>query len=280
MHQFWVHASILSMLLVVVGSLPLARTPRQASAPVSLVTQQLADLARGAPLVIDGDNVRGKAAFAWSQTELLKKLHGVINIQGLASGVRTQLHFDHGARCDTFPVGSSEKELVCVVFSGPQASADDTICRDVQWWAQYLGSEQSVEGSALKASEISLSQVITVVTDDSELRNRCRRNLKGNAVLVRFISSYTFVGFLKAQVSEDTALELEGLRRIERGEEANDNNSVDGILIASSESPTSTAISAESVVTNSAVETAIEAVQQEQYWRRELRKARQQLKHG
>jgi len=283
MRHSWVNAGVLSMLIVVVGSFPLARTPRQASVPASLVAQQLAGLACGSPLVVDGDNVRGKAAFAWSQTELLERLQQVISTQGLGPGVRTQLHFDHGAQCDAFPVGFSEEEPICVVFSGPQASADDTICRDVKWWARFLSSEDSVkhaDDSDITASAKSLPQVIIVVTDDSELRNRCRRNIKENGVLVRFISSRTFVGFLKAHESEDISPGQDGLSCNDWGDEASIKNAKSSMSTTSFDSSSSCATDANNGVANAAVETAIEAVQQEQYWRRELRKARQQLKHG
>lgn len=283
MRHSWVNAGFLSMLIVVAGSFPIARTPRQASAPASLVAQQLADMACGSPLVIDGDNVRGKATFSWSQTELLEKLQQVINTQALGPGVRAQLHYDHGAQCDAFAVGPSEEEPICVVFSGPQASADDTICRDVKWWARYLSSEDSVKHadfSEITASAKSLQQVITVVTDDSELRNRCRRIVKGNGVLVRFISSRTFVGFMKAHVSEDISPGQDGLSCNKWNDEASIKNAEDGMSAASFDSSSSAVSDVYNGVANAAVETAIEAVQQEQYWRRELRKARQQLKHG
>ena len=108
--------------------------------------RQLETIPAGTPLLIDGDNVRGKSAFAWGQAALIDRVQLLHN--NLAA--RTQLHFDHGASKDAFctnnlrntsslSIGSTNTSgtPLCVVFSGPEASADDIICRDVRWWCEY-----------------------------------------------------------------------------------------------------------------------------------------------
>jgi hypothetical protein len=292
----WVNVGVIAMLLPIAGSLPLARSPWHAPPPAGLVAQQLAALPRGTPLLIDGDNVRGKSAFTLSQAALLGKVQRLD--AWLAPDVRTQLHFDHGAQRDAFEVVSGESPPVCVVFSGPVASADDTICRDVQWWARHLRSEEGAKdfgGAALANHARQLPRAVVVVTDDAGLRDRCRRSAKATSGLVTLVSSHSFMEFLKAQILEEADSEQSALRFADSCREASGSEETDGrtadttAFSCDSEPPlaetavgghpSGTAVAASDDAA-AAVAAAVAAVQQEQYLRGELRKARQQIKHG
>lgn len=173
----------------------------------------LTDAGRGSGvLVVDGDNVRGKSRFRLSPKDLLSHMLDVTNTAGLQ---RSVLHFDHGFSHHSYTVenGTSSAAL-CATFSGPVWSADDVIVRDVVWWSQYLLAEMSVHkntelsqsgeplGELLdacgEAQGFGRSGQLVVVTDDSELRTRCRRSAKG----IVFISSLSFVMFLGLQARE------------------------------------------------------------------------------
>ena len=112
--------------------------------------ENLARQSANGVLLVDGDNVRGKASFAFSHASLLARLSRWAARRGL--GDRVVLLVDHGARPSAFHLPSLGSS---VVFSGPSLSADDVAARDVGW---------------LQARR----HDVMLVTADSGLAQRCR----------------------------------------------------------------------------------------------------------
>ena len=138
-HKVKSRAALHLLLLRAAGALQ-AVAPRKA-APV--LAPPTADL-----VLIDGDNVRGKTAFAVSAQSLLAQTRTFSTTQD------SVLYIDHGLSAECLAV----EDKLRVVFAGTAQSADDCIVRDVA----YLLEENP-----------SLS--VSVVTSDSGLISRCRK---------------------------------------------------------------------------------------------------------
>ena len=138
-HKVKSRAALHLLLLRAAGALQ-AVAPRKA-APV--LAPPTADL-----VLIDGDNVRGKTAFAVSAQSLLAQTRTFSTTQD------SVLYIDHGLSAECLAV----EDKLRVVFAGTAQSADDCIVRDVA----YLLEENP-----------SLS--VSVVTSDSGLIARCRK---------------------------------------------------------------------------------------------------------
>jgi len=125
-------------------------------------------------VILDGDNIRGKTAWKWGTEELAgltaSWARGA-DVQG-----RVLLYFDHGNEADALwtPDG------LAVAFSGPRASADDAICEAVR----FLSRE--------------CSAVVTVVTADSELKERCGKSAQFRRHLLT-VSPLALIAALQAQ---------------------------------------------------------------------------------
>ena len=223
------------------------------------VSQKLAAMGPSTPFIIDGDNVRGKSGFALSKEALLQAVRRVATDFNHDC---TILHFDHGAVHEVYhmptaplivasgaePGGSGDLEEnrgthgFCAVFSGPSQSSDDAICHDIQWWSGYL--QPSSCSPYEKAS-------VVVVTDDSGLQARCRQRASKHVDL-SFISSRLLVEYFDEQgIGRNAAAHFPEMIAPKRTE--------------NSEPP---------------VHPAVQAIKEEQFIRNELRKARQQIKHG
>jgi len=128
------------LLLLAATSALQAVAPRRAT---QILASPTADL-----VLIDGDNVRGKTAFAVSAQSLLAQTRTFSSKQDAV------LYIDHGLAAECLPV----EDNLRVVFAGTAQSADDCIVRDVAF---------------LLEENPSLS--INVVTSDSGLIARCRK---------------------------------------------------------------------------------------------------------
>jgi predicted phosphodiesterase len=131
---------LLHLLLLAATSALQAVAPRKAA---PLLAPPTADL-----VLIDGDNVRGKTAFAVSAQSLLAQTRTFAATQDAV------LYIDHGLAAECLAV----EDNLRVVFAGTAQSADDCIVRDVA----YLLEENPT-----------LS--VSVVTSDSGLIARCRK---------------------------------------------------------------------------------------------------------
>ena len=114
--------------------------PRRANPVVAPPTADL--------VLIDGDNVRGKTAFAVSAQSLLEQTRAFASTQDAV------LYIDHGLSAECVSV----EDNLRVVFAGTAQSADDCIVRDVA----YL-------------LEANPGLTVNVVTSDSGLIARCRK---------------------------------------------------------------------------------------------------------
>ena len=130
----------LPLLLLAATSALQALAPRKATPVLAPPTADL--------VLIDGDNVRGKTAFAVSAQSLLAQTRTFAATQDAV------LYIDHGLAAECLAVDDKLR----VVFAGTAQSADDCIVRDVA----YLLEENP-----------SLS--VSVVTSDSGLISRCRK---------------------------------------------------------------------------------------------------------
>eukprot|EP00303_Exanthemachrysis_gayraliae_P010317 CAMPEP_0206023020 /NCGR_PEP_ID=MMETSP1464-20131121/35734_1 /ASSEMBLY_ACC=CAM_ASM_001124 /TAXON_ID=119497 /ORGANISM="Exanthemachrysis gayraliae, Strain RCC1523" /LENGTH=147 /DNA_ID=CAMNT_0053396995 /DNA_START=6 /DNA_END=445 /DNA_ORIENTATION=- len=105
-------------------------------------------------VIVDGDNVRGRTAFAWSGAELLARVEAWAADADVTSKVL--LLFDHGDEADALVTRAG----VAVAFSGPRAKADDVIADAVRWLTGPAGA------------------VVSVATADVELRGRCEKGAR------------------------------------------------------------------------------------------------------
>lgn len=110
------------------------------------------DVLQAEAIIIDAENVRGKAAFTWSHGELVERIGHWASRCGL--GGRVLIVYDHGDAPDALSACGGQ---VSVLFSGPGVTADDVIADAVRW----LTHEARV--------------VVTVFTADNELRQRCEK---------------------------------------------------------------------------------------------------------
>ena len=131
--------------------------------------ENLARQSANGVLLVDGDNVRGKASFAFSHASLLARLSRWAARRGL--GDRVVLLVDHGARPSAFHLPSLGSS---VVFSGPSLSADDVAARDVGW-LQARGHD------------------VMLVTADSGLAQRCRSAGRGHGRTLTIVPPQTLL---------------------------------------------------------------------------------------
>lgn len=115
-------------------------------------TRLTAASSRGAVVLVDVENVRGKTAFDLSHSQILDRATLWTERRGLRG--RVSLIVDHGSEQSAYWL--PERELT-VVFGGPTLKADDVIARDVTFCQETFGSD------------------VVVVTADQELMRRCRR---------------------------------------------------------------------------------------------------------
>ena len=102
-------------------------------------------------VLIDGDNVRGKTKFSVTKMNLLEDVIAWANHYNQRGKII--LFFDHGSRQQAFHF---QDQGIAVAFSG-RKKADDVISRDVGW------------------IQSTLRKNIVVITEDLELRQRCKR---------------------------------------------------------------------------------------------------------
>ena len=105
-------------------------------------------------LIIDGDNVRGKTKFSLSKEDLVDKVNVWSKITDLNASII--IMFDHGSEHAAF---YHTQNSYVIVFSGPILKADDVIARDIPYYQEYLNCS-----------------VVAVVTEDVDLKKRCRKN--------------------------------------------------------------------------------------------------------
>ena len=105
-------------------------------------------------LIIDGDNVRGKTKFSMSKEALVDKVNIWSKITDLNASII--IMFDHGSEHAAF---YHTQNSYVIVFSGPILKADDVIARDIPYYQEHLNCS-----------------VVAVVTEDVDLKKRCRKN--------------------------------------------------------------------------------------------------------
>lgn len=105
-------------------------------------------------LIVDGDNVRGKSKVSLSKDQLCEDLSNFVEYSKICDFLL--IYFDHGFHQQSFITG----DHTLVAFSGLTLKADDVIARDVPWIMK------------------SVQQPITIITEDLQLRKRCRNNLR------------------------------------------------------------------------------------------------------
>ena len=111
-------------------------------------------------VIIDGDNVRGKTKFRLSKGQLCAAVQKWLSIYHLQDKVC--LLYDHGSKHCAYHLNDTG---LVVAFSG-EKKVDDIIVRDIQYYQSQKGSTHS-NNEAYKS--------IIVVTEDRELKKRCRR---------------------------------------------------------------------------------------------------------
>lgn len=116
-------------------------------------------------IIIDGDNVRGKSNFRWSKEKLCNYIETWLSQESIQSYHPTvALYFDHGDIHDIYKLSKSQ---LLVGFSGPRMTVDDVISRDVSFIQDILNCN------------------CLVVTEDNELRKRCRKNSQTSSQTIR-----------------------------------------------------------------------------------------------
>ena len=105
-------------------------------------------------IIIDGDNVRGKTKFSMSKEDLVDKVNIWSKITDLNACII--IMFDHGSEHAAF---YHKQNSFVIVFSGPILKADDVIARDIPYYQEHLNCS-----------------VVAVVTEDVDLKKRCRKN--------------------------------------------------------------------------------------------------------
>jgi hypothetical protein len=114
-------------------------------------------------VLIDGDNVRGKTKFRVSKEELYESVRHWASATG-APCLGIILFFDHGKeQCAFMRMDSGVPRGIAVCFSGPREKADDMI----------------VSALPILQSSLNCSLIAIVVTEDTELKKRCRRCTRG-----------------------------------------------------------------------------------------------------
>ncbi len=104
-------------------------------------------------LIVDGDNVRGKTGWRWTNAALVDRLARATRAS--EPPLAPLVVFDHGLECDArWSAG------VAVSFAGPSQTADDAIVAAARWLVAHGGS-------------------VTVFTSDAELRGRVGRARRG-----------------------------------------------------------------------------------------------------
>ena len=111
-------------------------------------------------VIIDGDNVRGKTRFRLSKDQLCVAVQKWLSMYQLQDKVC--LLYDHGSKQCAYQL--SDSGLV-VAFSG-EKKVDDIIVRDIQYYQSQM--------TASTNSNATFKSII-VVTEDRELKKRCRK---------------------------------------------------------------------------------------------------------
>lgn len=128
--------------------------------------QQVMHTSTNGIIIVDGDNVRGKTKFSLSKEALCLKVEQWRSMTNLTASII--LLFDHGSEHVAFYKPDSG---ISVVFSGPVLKADDVIARDILYCQNALNSS-----------------VVAIVTEDVELKKRCRKNSVASASSKRKLS--------------------------------------------------------------------------------------------
>ena len=84
-------------------------------------------------LIVDGDNVRGKTGWRWTNAALVDRL--ACATRASEPPLAPLVVFDHGLECDArWSAG------VAVSFAGPSQTADDAIVAAARWLVAHGGS--------------------------------------------------------------------------------------------------------------------------------------------
>eukprot|EP01041_Mallomonas_annulata_P006063 gene6063-12227_t len=139
-------------------------------------------VASGAVVMVDGDNVRGKTKFSLTKEHLCDAVIMWAKQQSIQD--RVVIFFDHADEHEAFLLNGGS----AIVFSGPKRSADDIISRDVSWFHQTL------------------QRNVVVITEDQELRSRCRKS-STSTCSVSIIASPAFVEILTDMASKNSEVD-------------------------------------------------------------------------
>lgn len=143
----------------------LKRAPQKA---LRALKRELGD----AVVIVDGDNVRGKADFRWSKAALYDAVGRWTSHDGRFG--RTILFYDHGSEQASYVSGA---DGMSVCFSGPSDKADDVIAQGVGMLTRDLETS------------------VYLVTSDAGLASRCVRNALSRAQL-KVVRSEHFISQL------------------------------------------------------------------------------------
>lgn len=145
-------------------------------------------------VIIDGDNVRGKTKFRLSKGQLCAAVQKWLSIYHLQDKVC--LLYDHGSKQCAYHINDTG---LVIAFSGDK-KVDDVIVRDIQYY-------QSQKSSTNSYNETYKS--IIVITEDRELKKRCRRvsldNNKLKAKKMQFKQAKTNLTLPMAGVSNSSS---------------------------------------------------------------------------
>ena len=140
------------------SSLSLDGLERRSLQTYSQLVQRCGGGADNHIMLIDGDNVRGKTKFRLTKQQLCYAVDRLVRGADLR---RVCLYFDHSTKQTGYLLPDNPNGLA-VVFSGPRNSVDNVIVRDIK----YFQANQSCD--------------VLVVTEDRELKKRCRRTSLSN----------------------------------------------------------------------------------------------------
>jgi predicted RNA-binding protein with PIN domain len=134
-------------------------------------------------LLVDSNNIRGSDGFKFTTEDLIKSLASWRRHTGMPTQNLVCV-MDHGCRSNSFVYDG-----ITLVFAGPNRTADDVIAHDCQWFTNATATDDSNKCH------------VFVVTNDRELRSRCKR-ASGDTKAVQVFSSDHLVKILKRHWEE------------------------------------------------------------------------------
>jgi hypothetical protein len=155
-------------------------------------------------LLIDGDNCRGKANFQLSKQELAGYVHSWLT--STRSLCRPILFFDHGQNLSAYwcsQVVRAESDLTRMSVqhsqntsitsadaseSSPKLSVDMTMAASMPLVVSFSGVSLTVDDCIVKDLQFIqniLKRDVCVITEDQELRSRCRKNTMSSSSAIR-----------------------------------------------------------------------------------------------